>query len=732
MASRDERLAKIEGLEQSQQMKHNGKPHPSKMFDSRKAALSWLDIGIQPVPLYSSSKKPKQGKGWNQLLVTPETIEHFFDPGDNLGGLWGEPSGWVVDVDLDCDEAVAAADTLMPPTFMYGRRTRPATHYLYRCEGIATFKRFTARGKDEMILECRSTGSQSVLPPSIHPDGDRYEINNDVPFKALSRRELERRCNLVASAALLAQRYPESGSRHDYIHTVCGSLLWDGWKEESVREFMTALLDASDKKEDDRKQRERTIENTIEHFHKGGRIAGWRTLSQWLQGKELEDVRSWLNNSRKASETPPNKIDKDPDAPKTAISPELLDVPGLVGEISAWSKASAFTIQPLFDLSVGLMSVALATGNRYVVDAWDTPLQPYFLLLAPTASGKESAMQAVHKVAKVLGVAGNTFQGFQSYHALLDKLTEPPHLACWLWDEAARKLRAAGRASGGQDAQIITYLLQLYGKAAASVAGMPGRKAAIASVDFPFLTILAAAQPSQMIEALTESDISMGLINRFVLFDAGDELPDTNFGRQNLFPAAIEDKLKKFQSVSTPKGEFPFVKVRLSSTETYAIFRDFNERAREYSVKGGGWEMWGRANQNALVLAGLVAVGINPHKPVITEANAHWACAFMTWASNRWTARVEESSARSSAEVASKYMEKVIRSAEHFRARAYGRTQELKAVDRGFMPRTMLIRLCRHLRGRDFEDAIDQLIAADIVTQGDIEGIDCYWMKRAG
>jgi len=710
-------------------IKRNGKSHPSKLFDSARAAQSWLDLGILTIPLHPRSKKPKGegrgngAKGWQKMRLTSETLSEFFERGDNIGGLWGEPSGWIIDVDLDCEEAIAAADTLLPPTFMYGRRNRPASHYLYRCEGLATFKRAAS---NEMLLEVRSTGSQSVLPPSIHPEGDRYEINHDVDFKTISRRELERRCNMVAAAAVLAKNYPESGSRHDFVHTVSGSLLWEGWTPEIVREFMTAMLDAADRKEDDRQQRERTIENTIEHFARGDRISGWRTLSQWLPAKDMENARLWLRIGKQQDEAPeavePEKIVSD-------LDPSFLKVPGLVGDIAKWCATRSFTVQPLFDLAVGLCSVALAAGNKYVVDGWETPLQPYFMLLAPTASGKESALDGVHEVARKIGLGNNTFQGFQSYHALLDKLGEAPHAACWLWDEAARKLRSTGKAQGGQDYQIVTYLLSLYGKAASSVAGMPGRKQSIEGVEHPFLTIFAAAQPNQMIEAITDSDLSMGLINRFVLFDAGDELPDANLTRQNVFPARLEEGLKTFRSIDPPKGEFPFIHIKMNSTETYAIFRDFHERCREQSIKGGGWEMWGRANQNALLLAGIVSVGINPKNPVITESLAQWATRFMDWASHRWTQRVEECSSRSVIETGSKLVERIIRNAASYTGRTAGRAAEAAAVGRGLMPRSLLTRLCRHMRGRDLEDAIDSLISSDLVATGEAEGIDCVWIK---
>ena len=97
-------------------------------FDTAGAARSWLDLGIQPVPLYPKSKRPSGGKGWTTLKVNGKDLNGYFKNGQNLGGLWGEPSGWIVDVDLDWDEAVTFAGYYLPETFVYGRRSRPESH----------------------------------------------------------------------------------------------------------------------------------------------------------------------------------------------------------------------------------------------------------------------------------------------------------------------------------------------------------------------------------------------------------------------------------------------------------------------------------------------------------------------------------------------------------------------------------------------------------------------------
>lgn len=706
---------------------------PSRKIDSVKVAKSWLDLGIQPVPIKRKTKKPKDGKGWNLLKVTRDTIARFFTPGDNVGGLWGKPSGWVVDVDLDWDEAAAAAPRLLPETFIYGRRNRPSTHYLYRVEGIGTSKRYDSGGGDSrkrtVITEIRSTGSQSVLPPSIHPDGDKYEINHDVEIKTLTVKNLELLVNQVTAAAVFARYYPESGGRHDYIHAITGALLWEGWPEDKTRKFARAVLDAVDTKEDDRKQRERTIENTITHFREGNRIAGWRTLSQWLHGEDLRLVKSWL------------RATKDYEVVQTGFKPKfvlkeqenieaLLQVPGIVGEIAAWSSRRAYLKQPMFDLSVGLMCTALLTMNRFVVDGWETPLQPYFMLLAPTAGGKESALESVYQFARKIGLGEYAFQGFQSYHALLDKLGTPPNVAVLLWDEAARKMRAANRSQGGQDFAIMTWLLQLYGRANSSSPGIPGRHNAIQAIDQPFFLTMAASQPQQMLEAITDSDIAQGFPNRFVLFDSGDRVPDANLNRSNIFPSKFEDFYKTVKGLGTPtNGAGPFRKIKFDSTGTWNSFRDFDYESRKAAFQTDVSGLHGRANQNALILAGLVAVGVNPKQPIITESIAAWAMRLVRWSTEHWRRRVEESSSRSIVEQRSKTVERYIRHVREFAHRARTDKKTSKFMVEGYLPRSMLTRLCRHITARDLEDVIQQLIVADIIATGEVNDTEVFWCK---
>lgn len=706
--------------------------------DAPKHARQWLaNYGIRTVPLVPRTKKPRGEDGtanaanWNKLRITKLTIDDWFRPNDNIGGLWGEPSNWVIDIDLDCPESLIASQYYLPKTYTYGRAGAPASHFLYRCEGAIT-RKYQSRQMGT-IVEIRSSGTQSVLPPSIHPSGERYKSFNKGDIAEIRWGNLDNRIKKLAAVGLASKYYPDKGARHDFVHAMTGALLWARWSDDDVRRFMQALIACQS--DGETKDRDGSVENTILHYHKGDNVQGWPSLSAFMPGQDLMLLQKWVGskNMPDNSEVAPDTVAAEP-APR--MKDRLFEVPGLVGRIAKWAGRISYAKQPLFEIASGLMSVALASQNKYLVAGYNTPLQPYLMLLAPTASGKDSAMEAVMQIAARVGLKNNIVSGMQSYHAMLDVLSKPPHVLCWHWDEAARKLRTAVRSQGGQDYQILTYLLSLYGKGNKTVPGMPGRKSSIEAIEHPFFTVMAAAQPNQLLEAISASDMSMGLVNRFLLLDAGSELARTNDMRSTIFPSAITDGLKALGDTKPPpldpgsSESDGFIRVNFENQEAFEIFADFEVAAREWGHKEeGNGEMWGRANQNALIYAGIVAVGCNAKKPLISIEIAQWAVEFVTWSVERWIQRIEQSSSRSVTEAASKSVERLIRGVRNFKHLAkHGREQKL--VLDGKMPRSMLTRMSRHLRSRDLDDVLAQLCLADLIGASDEDGIDCYWAKQ--
>src|SRR5262249_20597156 len=143
--------------------------------------------------------------------------------------ILGDVSTGLIDVDLDCPEAIELASAILPATkAVFGRSSKPDSHRLYRASGKFATTKFIDPVSNKMLLEIRGDGgSQTVFPGSLHPSGEAIEWTDDGEPTVIDVRGLTRDCARLA-AFILGKRY-------------CGRVL-DG-DEESLRE---ALDDVSD------------------------------------------------------------------------------------------------------------------------------------------------------------------------------------------------------------------------------------------------------------------------------------------------------------------------------------------------------------------------------------------------------------------------------------------------------------------------------------------------------
>ncbi len=177
--------------------------------------------GWRLVPIPFRSKNPGQ-KGWQQLRLTEEMLPlHFNGHPQNVGLLTGEPSGFVVDVDLDHPLAVQLADEYLPPTpAVFGRKGKPRSHRLYRVTSPTNSKQHKSKSAG-MLVELRSTGMQTVIPPSVHESGEEItwededaepaEIDPDVLHDDVHRLAAEVKRRLGERAPTRARRSAADG-----------------------------------------------------------------------------------------------------------------------------------------------------------------------------------------------------------------------------------------------------------------------------------------------------------------------------------------------------------------------------------------------------------------------------------------------------------------------------------------------------------------------------------------
>lgn len=188
------------------------------------AAQAFLDRGWRPVPVPLGEKGPKI-QGWPTRQFTAEE----FKGNSNIGLKLGTVSGGLVDVDLDCPEAIELAIRFLPETAMiHGRKSKPCSHFWYMAYGAAlptvTYDDVPSPGETHgaSLIELRadkkdgSPGNHTLVPPSINPSGEQLCWNDERLEPArLTFEDLKRAVALIAATALLARHWPNNGVRHD-------------------------------------------------------------------------------------------------------------------------------------------------------------------------------------------------------------------------------------------------------------------------------------------------------------------------------------------------------------------------------------------------------------------------------------------------------------------------------------------------------------------------------------
>ncbi len=259
---------------------------------SLSAARVYLDRGWAPIPIPHGAKAPCL-REWTSLRVSADDLPHFFANDCNVGLLLGAASGGLVDVDLDVPEAVAAAELLLPKTGMvHGRADKPRSHHWY----ITASPPETARWQDmngDVLCELRSTGSQTLVPPSRHPGGQDYKWHAfDEPAR-VDGPTLRLHCALIASCAFLARRWPaQPSNRHQLALPLAGFLLQGGLDEQRASLIVQTVARIA--RDEEVKDRVGAVRDTARRLARGEHVTGELALAGLLGQPAVQRPREML------------------------------------------------------------------------------------------------------------------------------------------------------------------------------------------------------------------------------------------------------------------------------------------------------------------------------------------------------------------------------------------------------------------------------------------------------
>lgn len=276
------------------------------------AAVEAVRRGFQPIPIPAGVKRPSL-TAWTRVSWDPDELDQVeakfthwsTEQGmTNIGLLLGENGGNLIDVDLDHPKTVRLKDFFLPHTPMRsGRAGRPNSHYWYIAEGdtIPGTRRYKMADRTTVSVELRSTLAQTVIPPSVHPTGESYMWSGE-PWGGRSGparvngRKLAVQVALLGLGAVLIDRWPEQGSRHEAYLALAGGMLRYGqgvhpfW-EKNLPALIGALAEATNDEDGAEARISEVMGTTIRRLQGGQEAIGFGRLAEILGDDHVRQAR---------------------------------------------------------------------------------------------------------------------------------------------------------------------------------------------------------------------------------------------------------------------------------------------------------------------------------------------------------------------------------------------------------------------------------------------------------
>lgn len=284
------------------------------------AAIEAHRLGWVPVPIVGKQKRPALPAWQHQEYTDEAAVEETFkaaqqahDDPIGIGLVLGEPSGGLVDVDLDHPKALRLKDLFLPHTDMVsGRATTRRSHHWYICTDDlpGSTKRYSMPD-GTVSVELRTTGGQTVIPPSIHPSGEPYIWESD-PWGGeegparVQGRLLGVRVATLAMGCVLVDGWPTRGGRHDAYLALAGGLLRYGaddeggathplW-EKALPGLIKTLAVATDDEDGPEARAAEVMGSTMERLRVGGKVQGFPTLARLIGGDHADLIRRYARD----------------------------------------------------------------------------------------------------------------------------------------------------------------------------------------------------------------------------------------------------------------------------------------------------------------------------------------------------------------------------------------------------------------------------------------------------
>lgn len=633
-------------------------------------ARAYLRRGYMPVPVPAGVKGPRL-KGWQRLRLTESELPAHFGNGGNIGLLLGEPSGGLIDVDLDCDEARALAPQYLPETpSKSGRRSAPNSHWWYIVDGAIAPKQYRDPQTNRMIVELRGTGQQTLVGPSIHVSGEAYDMLDGEPA-GVDAATLASAVAALAESILRARHgdAPNGGHRGPTVGPLVAT---PAPPADAVERRAAAYLDAMPPAISGQGGHNATYAaaTALVHGFELAPNAALRLLLErynprckppWSE-KELrhkvenaaekphDRPRGWLLESGAAADIDLSgfKPTGTKDAPGRTERPpapgpfpdHLLKVPGLIGDVIAYNLATATRPQPVLALA-GAICLQAVLAARKVRDERGNRTNVYCINVADSGAGKDHARKVNKHIlfqADLNHLEGN--EDLASDAGLVTAVEAEPAIL-FQFDEFGRFLRTIGDPKRAPHLfNVLGALMKLYSSADIVFRGKAyADKKRNRTVDQPCVCMYGTTVAEHFFESLTAESLSDGFIARLLVFET-ETTPPRQRARLTDVPEPILEAARwwgAFKPGGNLRAEHPEPCEIFYTEEAGAIFDRMAALvdAEMSNPDSDGRSLWARAEEKACRLALIYACSVARDAPVIDGSATQWACELSEYLTRR-------------------------------------------------------------------------------------------------
>ena len=342
----------------------------------------------------------------------------------------------------------------------------------------------------------------------------------------------------------------------------------------------------------------------------------------------------------RASEVPPVDASALLAKPKElAVLNTITPPPGLVGDLATYFYNTAVRPVPEIALAAAIALVGGVCARSYNIS--ESGLNQYIILLAKTGSGKEGALSGIDRliaavrpqvpvIDQFIGPAA-----FASGQGLLRALGTQPCFVSVLGEFGLTLQHISGTRANGAEIMLRRVLLDLYSKSGYHQILRPmvyaDSEKNIEAVHAPNVTLLGESTPETFFDGLDASHIAEGLIPRFTILEYVGHRPARNRNANRPPPPELIQRFIDLAVSSLTISNNNTVAQVETAPDALALLDAFDTKAdqiinaSQHQVEA---QLWNRAHLKALRLAALLAVGVNPYKPLVTADLARWAIEF--------------------------------------------------------------------------------------------------------